>query len=183
MKKLFLFAALAIGFAGCVKIKDLTKITQDIDYEETIDIPGVPGGSKIIPPGGISATYPANGFATNSTETLAKYDTKAENIENLTLTKLSLTMSQPDSQNLNFMDSVRVYISATGLEEKLAAYRYDIGKDQKTVNLDRSGDNFKDYFLRDSIFFRVAGHFVSIPDSNSKMKMNMTFTLVANPLE
>ncbi len=176
-------AALAIlSFTSCDKLKHLTDINKDIEYKETVDLPGIPGGDTVVPAGGLAADLPAYSIATNSKQYLAEYNTDAKLVTHVKLKSLTATLLQPSSQNFNFLDTLRLYVSATGQPEKLAAYKYGIAKGQNTIEMDVVDFNLKEYFLQDSMYFRINGHFNGIPDSTSKIELKSVFNLLANPL-
>jgi hypothetical protein len=185
MKKAYLLAVAVFAFVGCEKIKELADININLDYKETVDIPALPGGIDTIPPGtGVSAYFPGKGFATNSQQYLNQNKTNAELVKHVKLTKLSAVMQQPTSANFDFIDTLRIYMYSKDLEEKLVAYKYGVPKGQTSLEMDLVQDlNMKDYFLKDSMFVRFGGHFVGIPDSNSKVELSTTFNLLANPLQ
>lgn len=174
-----------VAFTGCDKIKDLTNITKELEYGAAIEVPGVPGLPDTVtklPPGGVSGDFPTFKEATNSEQTMKEYNTNADLVTSVNLTKLNLTMNAPEGQTFDYVDTLRVYITATGMSEKLLGYKYGIPKGQKSVDLDREDVNIKEYFLKDSIGFRVNGHFVEVPLDGANMELKSTFTLLANPL-
>jgi len=179
-KRLLIIAAAAFTFSGC--IKNLTNINKEIDYSQEFSFSGVPGGGTTLPPGGVRANFPIFAFATNAQQYIDQYKTSSDKITSLKLAKCNLTMSLPANGNFDYVDSIQIYLSATGLNEKLAAYKYDIPKGQNTISLDKSTDEFKEYFLKDSMYVRVSAHFVAVPDSNSKINMETGFNMIANPL-
>lgn len=181
-----LLVFILITAAGCEQIKDQIKINKSLDYNASVDVPGVPGLPDTItalPPGGITGDFPKVTEATNSEQYIKEYGTNPDQIISVTLSKMMMEMTQPDSQDFNYLDTIRVYISATGLKEELMGYQYDIPKGAKSIELTRSETNIKDYFLKDSIFFRVNGHFVGLPMKNAKLEVKSTFSLVANPID
>ena len=92
-------------------------------------------------------------------------------------------MKEPSGSNFDFMDTIRVYVSAQGLEEKLAAKKYGIPKGQQTLELDCEDVNLKEYFIKDTMYIRFGGHFTGVPDSNAKIELTPTFNMLANPLK
>ena len=182
MKKKILYFVLLTGLAGCDKLKDLGQISKNIDYTSTVDLHGLPGGVATLPNGGLSAYYPASSMATREKEYMKEYNTTEDKIDGVYFAKFTIDMKKPAGQNFDFMDSVKVYISATNMPEILAAYNYSIPKGQTSVELTRVSDNLKDYFIKDTIYMRVGGHFVGIPDSGAQISANTTLNLVANPL-
>lgn len=182
MKKAALLLLAGATIVGCNKLKKLAEINVNFPYSNTVDLPGVPGGTQVIPPGGISADMPTYATATNSKVYVNQYGTAPDKVISVKLTQLKAEIVQPSSQTFDYIDTIRVYMSATGLPEQLAAYKYGIAKGQTTLNLDCADVNLKEYYLKDTMYFRVNGHFVGIPDSATKIKLSSTFNMRANPL-
>lgn len=185
MKKAYVFIALAtLAFASCDKITELADINTNIDYKETVNLPALPGNIDTLPPGGLTAYFPGQGFATNSDQYVSEKGTSPNLVKHVKLTKLSTSVKDPASGNFDFVDTLQVFLFAKGMEEKLVAYKYNVPKGQSKIDLDCVADlNLKDYFLKDSMFLRFGGHFVSVPDSTSKIELATTFNMLANPLQ
>ena len=183
MKKAFLFACVAIAFASCDKVKELANINQNLTYSESVTIPELPGGIDTLPPGGITAYFPGQGVETKSQEYLGQFNTDASLITHVKLTELLAVIAQPPGGNFDFIDSINVYLTADGMEEKLVAYKHGIPKGTSNLSLDCATDiNLKEYFLKDMMYLRFGGHFVGVPDSSCKIDLTYTFNLLANPL-
>lgn len=183
MRKILLVAAMLLsGCDGCDKVKQLANINKDIEYKETVDLPGLPGGDTVVPAGGISADLPRYAMATNSAEYLKQYNTSPNLVTHVKLKSLGMTIVAPDAQYFNFLDSVRLFVNAPGLPEQLAAYKYNIAKGMKTVDMDVADLNLKEYFLKDSMYFRINAHFTGIPDDSTKLEIKSVFNILANPL-
>ncbi len=184
MKKflLFLVAGSAL-WVSCNKIGGLGSISQDINSSTTFDLPGVPGYDTVLP-GGVNAYAPTINLQTDVANTLQQNNTSSDKVTSITLTKMSLTVTEPAGEPFDFMDTVRVYIAAEGLEEKLMAHKYGISAGQQTVDLDCESDvNMKDYFLKNQVSIRFGGHFINTPDSATKIRMDFVNKLTANVLK
>jgi hypothetical protein len=187
MRKALAFILLGtIGFAGCDKVKDLTNISKELDYTGSVEVPGVPGlpdTVTMVPPGGITGDFPIFGQATDSKKLMEENNTSSDLVTHVNLKQVIMTMAQPEAQTFNYMDSIRVYISAPGVSEQLLGKKFGIGRDLKSVELDPEDINIKEYFLADSIFFRVNAHFIEVPMDGAKMELKTVFNLVGNPLK
>ena len=64
MKKIGVLVLLAIAAISCKKLKTLANINVNLPYSNTVDVPGIPGGLPVAPPGGISADLPRYATAT-----------------------------------------------------------------------------------------------------------------------
>lgn len=184
MKKWLLFGA-AIGLltVSCKKLKDLATINKDIKYNETAEIPEAIDLLVTIPPGGLSLSMPKIGMATNSAQYLAEYNTSADLVDEVTLKEVKLTIEQPPTQNFDFVDTIEVYLSGTNQPEKLAAYIYGIPKGVNQITLDRADLDIKDYFLSDTIYYRVYGHYIDKPTKGTQFNLQSTFRLTARLLD
>ncbi len=127
--------------------------------------------------------FPGKGIPTNSAQYMKDYKTSGELINFVKLTKLTANIQEPQNGNFDFVDTIQVFLKADGLEEKLVAYKYGIPKGQSSVDLDRADVDLKQYFLKDTMFLRFGGHFVGVPAAASKVELNTTFNLDANPLK
>lgn len=190
MKKLMILSVVALTslLTGCTKVKHLADINVDIPYNQEVTVPQYAGGGGIeglpIPNGGAQLPFPAIPVATNSKAYIAQYGTSAEKILSVTLKSLKLQMLAPEGRNFDFLDNVEVYISGQTLPEMLLASDYSIPKGQTTLVLNTSTDvNLKNYFLQDTIYFRMTAHINSVPYSGSHMNIASVFHMLANPLE
>ncbi len=187
MKKWILLSALGLLTLSCGKIKekiqDASTINKDIKYNETAEIPEAIDNIVTIPPGGISLSMPKFGFPTNSAQYLAEYNTRADLVDEVRLKEVSLKIENPPSQNFDFVDTIEVYLSSGNQPEKLAAYIYGIPKGQTSITLDRTDFNIKDYFLSDSIYYRVHGHYIDKPAKGTEFNLNSVFRLTARLLD
>lgn len=170
--------------ASCDKLKELANINFSVDYKETTDVPGLPNSPVIPPNQGLTESIPRIGAATNSEETIKEYNTSSELIKEVKLGKLDLILEAPTTQTFNIVDSIWVYISSTstGQGEQRVAYKFDIPNDAKQVSLNVEDLNLKDYFLQDSMYFRLQGHFKTAPDSATRLTLDTRFDVLANPL-
>jgi hypothetical protein len=95
---------------------------------------------------------------------------------------LSMQVTAPPTQNLDFIDTVRVYVFGPNLPLKLVAYKYPVPNGIQTVNMDVVDENIKEYFLQDTLHVRLTGYINALPGSGTKVKLNTEFNLLANPL-
>ena len=190
MKKLLFLSSIAALtiFIGCKKSKQLTNISEDMPYSADVALPSIPGIDSISPPpGGMdlsAAPIPLTiAEPTYYQQFLTQYGTDSNKVISVTLKQLSLKITTPSSANFDFVDSVEVYLSAHGQPEILAAYRYNVPRGVDSFDLvPNSGVNLKNYFLQDSIYFRLDGHIVSAVKLNETFHIGSVFHLLANPL-
>lgn len=186
MKKYYLVLALGVtGLMSCEKLENLGDISRDFTYSETVDMPEVPqlpAGMDTLPAGGYTGYVPAMAMATNSKQYVGESGSTADLVKHAKMIKISANMLQPGGANFDFMDTVRMYVSAQGLEEKLIGYKYGIPKGTQQLDLDVDSVNLKEYFLKDTMYVRFGGHFVGVPDSNTRLDLKTTINMLANPI-
>jgi hypothetical protein len=175
------FVALMLIFSACKKLKTLTEIKKTVDYSEETDLPDIPRVGA-FPPQGVTMFLPSLGIATNSKQFAAENETAADLITSVKARKLGLDLLKPENGTFDYVDTLRLYASAPGVAERLVAYKYAIPKGLKTIEMEAVDTDLKDMFVQDSMFFRLQGHFYDFPDSNTRVRMNATFTVTANPL-
>lgn len=175
-------AVVALSTSCVKKLEDLVEVKFSVPYTKQVNVQGLPGNPP-IPPQGITTSIPAIAVETKSEEYIKEYNTSSELISEAKLAELKLEINAPASQTFDMVDSLWLFVSATGLPEVQAAYYFDIPKGLQVVNMVTSGENLKDYFLRDSMYFRLQGHFYNAPDSATVFTINTKFDAVAKPLK
>ena len=179
--RLLLVGAMLLSVAACNKIKYLANINADLPYSKAFQAPKFDTGVH-IPPAGITFSLPVQAIETNSKEALALYNTTPENIISVRMNKFVQRVTEPQDASLDFFDSINVYLSGRGLPEKLVAYKYDIPPGLSKMDLQYVDDNLKDYFLADTVFMRIQGHFIKLPQKSTKYNIDLNFNLLANPI-
>lgn len=186
MKKMFgVFALMVLMASACKKVKDLADISVNIPYTQHVAIPPVAGYEFgfPLPAGGVNISLPAVSAPTNSKAYLEQYHTNSDKVRRVALNSLSLELTTPPGQNFDFIDTVRLYISAPGHEEMLVAYKYGTIANTRVLTLTTNTDiNLKDYFLEDTMTFRATMHINAVPAPGAEMDIKSVFNLVANPL-
>ena len=179
---LLIIVLLIIAPLGCRKLKSLANININIPYSTQVTVPAYGGEGVPIPFGGYSATIGPVALTTNSSQYMAQYHTDADNILHVKLKSLSLSVLNPASESIDFIDTVRIYISAPGQPELLAAYRYGRATGQDSVALVCNDYNLKNYFLSDVMYIKLNGHFNRVPASGTTLGIYSVFNMLANPL-
>jgi hypothetical protein len=188
-KSYLILAFVAIGAVSCEKISNITdfaNISKDFTYKETIEVPkveGLPEDLGPLPNGGMTAYLPPMAFATNSKQYVSESGSAVDLVKEVKLKQLSASIIQPADKNFDFLDTLRVYASAPGLEEKLVAYKYGVPKGLQKLDLDLEPVNMKEYFLKDTMYVRFGGHFNSVPSTESKIELSSVYNMIANPLQ
>jgi hypothetical protein len=166
---------------GCNRVRDLANISIDIPYSTQVSIPPYEDGEFPIPNQGYTATVGPFEIATNSRQYIKDHNTSAEKIVSITLKQLQVKLLQPTTETLDFMDTIRVYMSADGLPEFMAAYYYGRPTGD-VVELTCSDMDLKQYFLKDMIQVTMKGNFNRTVKPGTTFEVNSVFHMVANPL-
>jgi hypothetical protein len=188
MKRAMLVAGIALVavVSGCNKIKQLANINVDIPYSYQAQVPPVAGDSQtfVLPGGGATLSFPSAAVATNSKQYMQQYGTAANLIVEVDLKSLAIRIQSPPNQNFDFLDNIYVYLSANSLPEMLVASESNIPKGSTTLNLVTNTEvNLKDYFLKDTIYFRLVAHINAVPPAGENLNIASVFHMLANPLE
>jgi hypothetical protein len=184
MKKTLLLLTVfaSIVIVSCSKLKDLGKVNFDAPLTESVVLPDSASLGLIgnFPPEGISFIFPAVNTATNSQATLKQYNTSSDKIDSVTLKSLALQLSS--SSNFDFVDTIRVYVSAVGQSSQLLAYQYGIPAGTTTINLTPVDIDMKQYFIQDSIGFQLQAHFKALPPAGNTLNISTHFNVYGNVL-
>jgi hypothetical protein len=149
MKSLFYISGLSlfIFFGGCKKLDQLTEF--NMDYTTSVIIPA----SNVI---GLPLDLTSPESTTNSQSTFANNNTQTDHIQEVHLTKMTITVSSPSGVDLSFLKSVELYVKADGLDEKEIAWNNDVPDNVgTTLSLNVTGDDLKDYIKKDKISIRI----------------------------
>lgn len=186
---LILLSATVLTTQSCKKsVPEVVQEIGDIDFavniNEKVVIDSNANISNIpqLPPEGLTVPLPPIAAATNIESNLQQYNTSSNLIETVKLGMFHLTMEQPPGQNFDLVDSLWMYIHADGLDKKLAAYKFDIPKGTQKVEFDIEDLELKEYFIKDSIYVTLQGHFYEVPEKGTEMKVDASFDVTANPL-
>lgn len=148
MKKIsFLSLILLAVLAGCDKLDKLTQFT--LNYEESIVIPASFG---IDIPFDIRTPE----IESNTASTFSINNTRKDLVEEIILESLTLTLTDPSGGDFSFLNEIRIYISADGLDETEIAWKDNIANDTGAeLALETTGVDLKDYILKDNFSLRV----------------------------
>ncbi|SDY17639.1 hypothetical protein [Hymenobacter psychrophilus] len=146
MKKLLFLAPLLVAFAllgSCKKILDLLEF--NVEDSQTVVVPRtLPLGSLVpLPPVSVSSS---------SKSTYANNGTTADYVQDVTLDNLTLTITNPASQNFNFLKRIEIYIStdANSPDQFLLASLDQVPANVSTISLTPSSQKLDLFLSRDS---------------------------------
>src|SRR5690554_6815585 len=131
---------------GCKKLAELTQF--EIPFTASVVIP-----SSTVVDLPINIMTPE--IETNSASIFKVNDTRKNLVKEIVLKSMALDVTSPSSGNLNFLESISIYMSAEGLDEVKIAWKEDVPADLKTLNLDVTGADLKEYIKADKFSLRM----------------------------
>ena len=141
----FAFMALLALGVGCKKIASLLSFNVNDSTSFTIPAAGTVAGMTLSLPG----------VTVNSTSqsTYQNNNTSAQYVQNVTLNKLTLTTTNPSTQNFDFLKSISIYIAtdAAGSNKVLLASLSPVPTGQTSISLNPAG-NMLDMYLKASSY-------------------------------
>ncbi|MDJ0364063.1 hypothetical protein QMK33_02780 [Hymenobacter sp. H14-R3] len=141
----WLLPLLLLGAIGCKKL--LGMLTFNVNDATNFTIPATGPLTNTV------LTLPAIAVASNSTSTYASNKTTANYVQDVTLDQLTLTVTDPSTQNFDFLKSISLYIDtdASGNSKTLLASLSPVPTGQTTIRLTPSGNKF-DLYLRTNTY-------------------------------
>ena len=177
MKKVllsYLVFSIIVGFFGCKKIDKLTQF--NIDFQDKIVIASTAGINtpfNIVTPD----------KETNSKLTFENNNTRADLIQEITLSKADMVLDIPKDKTFRFLKSIAIFIKAEGLPEIEIASKNDI---PNTVGnqliLDVSGADFKEYIKKDKFDIRVNTVTDEVTSQDYEITLSTTYFVNAKVL-
>ncbi len=152
MKKIGLLFVMMTGILVISSCDKLDKLTQfDLDYQTSVTIK-----SATI----VNINTPFNFYTpaitTNSESELEVNDSRKDLVEQIRVKELKMKITAPEGQTFDFLKSIKIYINAEDLDEKMIAWKTDMTDDgATTITLETADDNLKDYILKDSFQLRT----------------------------
>ncbi|GAA4050428.1 hypothetical protein GCM10022409_41500 [Hymenobacter glaciei] len=132
---------LLLGIVGCKKIENLLSFQVNDSSSFVVPASGLLNTTVLSLPGATvnsssSGTYSAN-------------NTSADYVQDVTLDRLALTVTDPAGQNFDFLKSVKIYIASdnSGTNKTLLASLSPVPTGQISINLTPSGAKL-DLYLR-----------------------------------
>lgn len=175
MRRLLLALALLLAFANvaCDKLDEL--LTFYINHNETIVI------RTYFPVGTVAPISPIP-VTTNSSEDFKNNKTRAELVKNVTLDKLDLVITDPQTENFNFLRKIEIYISAEGKQEVKIAYLEEIPQNVSKIELKSTNAKLDEYIKGDRYTINTRATLAKAVTKDITIKANMRFKVTADPL-
>ncbi len=174
MKRILTLLGLVFLMASCDKAAELTQFNIETTTEITI-----PATAAVNLP--IDIITPD--IETNSSSTFENNNTRADLIEEISLTTCDLTITSPADGNFDFLKSIKVLMSGPGLPEVLIADRQDIPNGLGDfLSLNTSGADFTEYLQESSYDLRMEIVTDEIPGSEVNIDVRSVFFVDAQIL-
>lgn len=172
MRKALLLSLLSFtALVSCKKLSDL--LTFEISNTENITIPATAIlAAPIISP--VPVTM-------ESRETFENNRTKAELVKDVSLKKLTLTITDPASENFNFLQSIRIYIGTNQNDKVLLASLDNIPLGVSVIDLVSNNAKLDKYIKASSYTLYTE---VSVRSTISKqltLRADSKFQVTADP--
>lgn len=165
---LFVLISVSMLFSGCRKLTEF-KIKNSTEF--------------VIPKTAvIGVSLPTSPVPTTSNFEFRNNGTDAKHIQDIKLDALTLSIKSPASQTFDFLNSIRVYISADGLQEIELAYLENIPTSVQTIYLSTTGAKLDAYLKKDSYSLRVKAVTDEQLYEDVTMKADMVFHVRAKLL-
>jgi len=139
MKKAFLLAPLLLLLVtltlSCKKIKEL--LTFEISTSQDIKIPA---SGVITVPVVLPIAVPVN-----SSEAFKNNNTSADLVKDVSLSKLTLTITDPAAENFNFLKSIRISIGTDQNDKVPLAFLDNVPMNVSSIELESSNSKLDKY--------------------------------------
>lgn len=157
MKKAILFflaISITVGINSCGKVKDdINKATEfDMNYASEVSVPS----STVSGSAPFEITTPE--IPTEVTSRFNSEGTAANLISEIKMTKFNISSA---NGNLDFLDSLSIFIKSQGQADALVASKIIIPKGVSSIACDLSDVNIKEYIFKDKIQFKITAKVIS----------------------
>lgn len=174
MKKIFLLAPLVLFLAvvGCKKINQL--LTFDVDVTQSVTIPGYFVGAQLPAPVKV---------ITKSEESFRNNKTTRDNVKNVRLDRLVLTVTAPSGATFDFLEKIDIYINTPNTNNKiLLAKLYTVPKGTNTITLEPTTAKLDEYLKSDSYELTVDAKLAGFSPNDFTVRSDARFKVTADPL-
>jgi hypothetical protein len=170
---LFLLAFLLVGASSCKKIMSL--LSFQVNDSSTFTVPGTPFLT------GATVNFPVVTVATTSQSTYKNNNTSADYVQDVTLDRLTLTVSNPSTQNFDFLKSISIYIAtdAAGSNKVLLASLAAVPTGQTSISLTPAGNKLDMYLKNSSYTLTTNAELAQTLRQNTDVRADSRFTVHA----
>ncbi len=149
MKKTPLLILITLVFlSSCDLLSELTQF--DLPYETSFSVPLIGASDSTL----IVETPTIN---TGIADAMGNFNTELDLIDEITLTSLSLTLTEPVDGDFGFLSSMEIFINAAGQEELQLAFNTAVAEDVGAVlNLETTAVDIQEYIKLDGFSLRFS---------------------------
>jgi len=176
MKKyhFLVLACLLIGASSCKKIASL--LSFQVNDSSSFTIPGttyLPGAALSIP--GVTVT-------STSQSTYKSNNTSADYVQDVTLDRLMLTVTNPSTQNFDFLKSINIYIATdqAGSNKVLLASLAAVPTGQTSISLTPAGNKLDLYLKSSSYTLTTTAELAQTLRQNTDVRADSRFNVHAS---
>jgi len=171
-KALLLLPLFLLFFFSCKKLGQL--LTFEISNSEDIKIPA--SGLVDLP---VISPVPVT---MNSEESFKNNNTTANLVKDVRLTKLTLTISDPATENFNFLKSIKIYIGTDQSDKVLLASQDNVPTGVSSIELISSNAQLDKYIKASSYTLYTEVALRSNVASQLTIRADSKFRVTADPL-
>lgn len=169
---LALIIATGIMFSGCDALDKLTvfniPVSQEIEIKPTVPI-------------NTPFDIPTPPITLNTKSTFDTNNTNKDLIQEISLSGLSMSVTEPVGEDFSLLQSIEVYIAAEGETEEKIAWLNPVPA-QSSVTLQMSNADLKRFILKDNITLKVKTVTDEVNTRTYKIKIDAKFKVNAKIL-
>ncbi len=178
MMKINSLLVITLFFLTACNIGDKINDAINFSFNNTTEF-SIPSAAIINTP----IDIPTPDIKSSSQQAFENNNTSASLVKEITLEKLTLTITNPSSRDFSFLKSIQIYISTNNNNEVLLAENMDIGANPASpLSLETQGVNLKQYVTEDSYNLRYEVVTKEATGSATDIKADMTFKVTADLL-
>jgi hypothetical protein len=171
---LLLLAFLLLGAGSCKKIASL--LSFQVSDSSSFTVPGT------LFVTGATLNIPVVTVATTSQSTYKNNNTSAEYVQDVTLDRLTLTVTNPNTQNFDFLKSISIYIAtdAAGSNKVLLASLAAVPTGQTSISLTPASNKLDMYLKSNSYTLTTTAQLAQTLRQNTDVRADSRFNVHAN---
>lgn len=188
MKKILSFSFIIVLFVfslSCKKKEVDKSVDFNIDYTNNLTIPSASMtiSNPSVTPTPVEFTTP--NIPTQQATKFSEAGTSQNLIDKIVMTKfnISATSSGTTTANLDYLNSITIYIKAAGLADAMIASKSNIPNGISSIAMDLQDVNIKEYIFKDNIQFRILATFDATTPANQTLKLDETLRVSAKLLK
>lgn len=164
-----------MSIVSCSKILD-ELLTFSVKTSSDFKIPGsAPVGTPL------SINTPE--INSSSSEDFSDNGSSSDLVKSAKLDKLTMTITSPDNVNFDFLNEIKLYINADGLDEMLIASKTDIpDTEDNIIELETTDTDIAEYIKKDSYSIRIDAITDKLITQEINITADMVFKVTADPL-